>query len=129
MKMYDFCYEKAKKYGDNLRMGEQAIFDFMIQEFKLDVFKIDSNFYSVHPDEKEKIKDAKIIHCAGPRKFWNEINNDHWNKNYNEYIKMGGEKFNFKKYLFKKKIKEALKKIGVYEKIKSKILKVRALIK
>lgn len=126
IEMYNFCYEKVEKYGNNLKMGEQAIFDFMIQQFKLDVSKIDHNLYSVHPSEKEKLNNAKIIHSAGSKKFWNEINNEHWNKNYKKYLKMGGQKYNYINYILLKRIKSALKKIGIYENIKKKILNIMA---
>lgn len=124
-KMYKFCYEKTEKYGKYLKLGEQAILDFMIQEFKLNIEEIDSNIYSVHPREVEKIAKAKIIHAGGQAKFWNEIKNKEWDCYYGEWLKMGGQKYNLNKYLLKKNIQSFLQRAGVYEGIKSLLLKMK----
>ena len=125
MDMYNFCYEKTEKYAKYLKLPEQGIFDFMIQEFKLKVDIIDSNMYSVHPRELDKIQMAKIIHSAGQAKFWNEINNELWNDFYDRWLKMGGTKYNINKYKLKKNLKIVLEKTGVYEKIKKVLLKLK----
>lgn len=123
--MYDFCYEKTEKYAEYLGYPEQAIFDFMIQDFKLNIDIIDKNIYCVHPREKEKLSTAKIIHSGGPAKFWSEIYNEQWNLNYKEWIKMGGAKYNLNKYVVSKKLKTILRNLGIYEKIKNFILKFK----
>ncbi len=90
MNLYEFCYEKLEKYAKYLCFGEQAIFDFMIQEFKLKIFPIENNIYSPHPTDIEKIKDAKILHAFGQPKFWNGLENNQWNINYKNWLAMGG---------------------------------------
>lgn len=123
-KMHFFCYDKAEKYGKYLRMGEQAIFDFMIQEFSLNVCKIDSNLYSVHPRETSKIEGAKIIHSAGPAKFWNEIYDAQWQHNYKKCISMGIKGYNYKKYLLINNIKKMMIKFKLYDFFKNIIIEL-----
>ncbi len=93
-KMYDFCYEALAKYADSLRLPEQAIFDFMIQEFKLKIEPIDRKVYSPHPNNAELASNAMIIHAFGQPKFWNGLQNESWNKNYKSWVSMGGSKYN-----------------------------------
>jgi lipopolysaccharide biosynthesis glycosyltransferase len=90
LKMYDFCYSCLKTYARELYLPEQAIFDFMIQEFNLTVTPMDPKIYSPHPNDKTFAKEAKIIHAYGQPKFWNGLHNDHWQCNYNEWLRMGG---------------------------------------
>ena len=101
--LYDFCYNKLIKYAKYLLNGEQAIFDFMIQEFQLEYEKIDYLVYSPHPTEFEKFDNAKILHAFGQPKFWNGLKNTQWQENYNNWVKMGGTKN--ENSLFLKKIK------------------------
>ncbi len=93
MKMYNFCYESLSKYASSLYMPEQAIFDFMIQEFNLEICPIDSKIYAPHPNNEELADNAKIIHSYGQPKFWNGINNNQWIQNYETWIKMGGSRY------------------------------------
>ena len=90
--MYEFCYLKLFKYAKYLHLGEQAIFDFMIQEFKIEYENIDVNSYSLHPSECDLSNNAKILHAFGQPKFWNGLNNQQWNDNYLQWIIMGGTK-------------------------------------
>ncbi len=92
MELYRFCYEKLEVYAKYLNYGEQAIFDFMIQEFKLKIEIIDKNKYSPHPTDLENINNAKILHAFGQPKFWNGIENHQWNSNYEEWVRLGGSK-------------------------------------
>jgi lipopolysaccharide biosynthesis glycosyltransferase len=94
MKMYHFCYKSLIRYGKILYMPEQAIFDFMIQEFNVQNCPIDPNVYNPHPNDKEFANKAKIIHSFGYPKFWNGLDNEQWNKNYQTWMQMGGSKFN-----------------------------------
>lgn len=128
LEMYEFCYKKTEQYAKFLHYPEQAIFDFMIQEFCLKPDYIDWNIYCVHPDEVNKYNQAKILHSYGHKKFWNEINNENWNLNYKNWLKMGGHGYNFKKYLVKKRVGNFLRKIGVYENVKKLILRFKSYI-
>lgn len=88
--MYQFCYAKVEEYSDILFMPEQAIFDFMIQEFRLTPVPIDSKIYSPHPTDIALAPKAKIIHAYGQPKFWNGLYNDQWSRNYKTWLEMGG---------------------------------------
>ena len=92
MNMYNFCYESLARYAKSLFLGEQAIFDFMIQKFDLTFSPIDVKIYSPHPNDKELIDNAKIIHAYGQQKFWNGLSNEQWNRNYALWLKMGGSR-------------------------------------
>lgn len=88
--MYRFCYAALEKYPESLYMPEQAIFDFMIQEFKLNPAPIDVKVYSPHPTDATYAPRAKIIHAYGQPKFWNGLANDQWHRNYQAWLQMGG---------------------------------------
>ena len=86
-KMYKFCYNKTEKYAQFLKYPEQAIFDFMIQEFEINIELIDKDIYCVHPKDVNKYPDAKIIHSYGHEKFWNEVKDEQWYANYKNWLK------------------------------------------
>ena len=92
---YRFCYEKLEEYVEVLYMPEQAIFDFMIQAYSLNPLAIDSHIYSPHPSDLQHATQAKIIHSYGQPKFWNGLYNKQWEKNYDEWLKLGGSKYRF----------------------------------
>ena len=93
MDMYRFCYAKLDQYAQVLFLPEQAIFDFMIQEFKLNADFFDAKVYGPHPTETVNAKQAKIIHCWGQPKFWNGTHNIQWDTNYSAWLQMGGSKY------------------------------------
>lgn len=126
--IYDHAYQKADKYSKYLRYPEQAIFDFIIQDFNLKLEFINWDTYAVHPDELDKLDDAIIIHSYGHKKFWNEIKNENWLINYSNWLKMGGDKYNIKKYLIKKKIRILLENFGIYNDVKKVIFKLKKYI-
>ncbi len=91
--MHSFCYEMLEKYCDLLYLGEQGIFDFMIQKFDLQVTTIDPKIYTPHPSDLINAKDAKVIHAYGQPKFWNGIHNAQWVSNYKRWLMLGGSRF------------------------------------
>ena len=91
-KLYSFCIEKTIQYADNLFCPEQAIFSFMLQEFKIPFDIIETDIYVVHPTNTELLNQAKILHAYGHPKFWNGLHNDMWEKYYSQWIKLGGTK-------------------------------------
>ena len=90
---YAFCYKILPKYAQYLRLPEQAIIDFMLQEFENPIETLDVNIYSPHPKDLLHTPSAKIVHAYGQPKFWNGINNIQWNRNYTAWIEMGGTKY------------------------------------
>ncbi|MGO2511175.1 glycosyltransferase [Marinomonas polaris] len=109
MKYYNFCVFSLNKYAGFLKLAEQAIFDFMIQEFDIKIQSLDFKIYSPHPRDKDLIPNAKIIHAYGQPKFWNGLNDEHWNSNYQEWLSMGGSKY--KKPTFVSKVIKKLNSI------------------
>lgn len=107
LELYKFCYEKLEKYAKHLFCPEQAIFDFMIQEFKLKIDPIDYKVYSPHPLDPG-IEDARIVHAFGQPKFWNGLQNEQWNSNYNRWKALGGTRFEVS---FKSKLASKLSKV------------------
>jgi lipopolysaccharide biosynthesis glycosyltransferase len=106
-KKYDFCIEYLYKYANNLYLAEQAIFDFMIQHFKIKYDVLENRKYTPHPSNFGN--DALLIHSFGTLKFWNGITNDTWNQYDKKWNKLGG-----KSWTFIKKVKR------LFQKIKSK---------
>jgi hypothetical protein len=88
--MYNFCYSKLEQYVEFLYLGEQAIFDFMIQEFNLLPEPIDPKTYTPHPTDQLHAQSAKIIHSYGQPKFWNGLKNKQWDQNYQIWLSWGG---------------------------------------
>ena len=88
--MYSFCYNRLQKYADDLYMPEQAIFDFMIQEFRLSPEIINPKEYTPHPTDPKFADSAKIIHSYGQPKFWNGLENNQWDSNYKTWLDAGG---------------------------------------
>lgn len=93
MEMYRFCYAKLEQYAPILHMPDQAIFDFMIQEFEVRPDLIDGRVYAVHPTNLAKVEQATILHSWGQPKFWNGIYNAQWQTNYHAWLQMGGSKY------------------------------------
>jgi len=91
--MHKFCYEKLEKYAELLYLGEQAIFDFMIQDFRLNLIPIDVKVYSAHPTDIALAANAKIIHAYGQPKFWSGLHNNQWECNYEIWLQMGGSRY------------------------------------
>ena len=92
-KMYESCITNLNKYASKLKFAEQAIFDFMIQEFSIQICPIDKDEYSPHPNDTNLYHKAKVLHAYGQPKFWNGLKNEQWNKNYKKWIEMGGSKY------------------------------------
>jgi hypothetical protein len=78
----------------------------MIQKFNLQNCALDGNVYTPHPNNKDFASKAKIIHAFGQPKFWNGLENQQWNTNYQAWIQMGGTKY---KHLTMKKVIQRLK--------------------
>lgn len=91
--MHRFCYAKLDEYAEILYMPEQAIFDFMIQDFDLKPVPIDVKVYSPHPTDSVNAARAKIIHAYGQPKFWNGLHNAQWDNNYKMWLQMGGSRY------------------------------------
>lgn len=91
--MYNFCYEKLYVYCQNLKMGEQAIFDILLQEFCLKPERLQHSIYTPHPSEYAQNPDAKILHAYGGPKFWNGLENVLWQKYYAQWRSMGGSSY------------------------------------
>lgn len=124
-RLYDFCYKSTEQYAKYLYLPEQAIFDFMIQEFNINIDFLDKGIYCVHPDNLVDVSSTKIIHAYGPKKFWNEITNKQWQNNYQEWLRQGGKKYNLRHYFLAKGAKNFFKKIGFYDVFKKIVLKIK----
>ncbi len=97
-KLYDFCYGVLTEYGDKIKMPEQAVFDLMIQNYKLFPCELDAKVYCRLPKDQYADQNYKILHSAGQPKFWSGLDNEIWQKYYIEWIRLGGSHFDKKKY-------------------------------
>ncbi|EGC77166.1 hypothetical protein HMPREF9353_01515 [Treponema denticola F0402] len=118
--LYKWSVEYTKKLAQYLLLPEQAVINLLLQEFdiKAGVKKIIDKFYSVHPSDFFKSSAVKIIHAYGQPKFWNGLHNKTWEKNYTQWIKMGGTPYEYRtlkyklktiKQNFKSKVKKVIK--------------------
>jgi len=89
-RLYSWCYEKALQYGKNLRLGEQAILDFMFQEFDITIDEMEQNIYSWYPNKDFGTTRPKVLHAWGQPKYWNGLDNELWNDYYGRWVAMGG---------------------------------------
>lgn len=70
--MYEWCIKKTEEYRDYLLWPDLAILNLMLQEFDIEPENIDGEKYVCLPTS-EKMKEAKIVHAYGDRKFWNDL--------------------------------------------------------
>jgi lipopolysaccharide biosynthesis glycosyltransferase len=92
-KFYEYSLSALEKYAHFLVTAEQPIFDFVIQNFDLDVHWLEFDDYAAHPLAENYNHDAYILHATGQPKFWNGLENPHWNKNYQMWLDSGGKPF------------------------------------
>lgn len=115
MELYEYCINVTEKHGVHLKYPEQAGFQLMIEDKKINFEKIQPySVYVCHPRDIEKHPENKIQHAYCQPKFWNGLHNEKWESLYNQWIKMGGckhmSRFNKTDWLFYK-IRRKLKKI------------------
>lgn len=105
-KMADWLYSKTFELAEYLKYADQGIINLLIQEFNLQVDNFPEK-YNCH-STKKNAKNAVIVHSYSPQKFWNWYNKEYhfkeWDKNYKEWLKLGGTPYNGKKYDFWEKI-------------------------
>jgi lipopolysaccharide biosynthesis glycosyltransferase len=86
MEYYNWCYDMTRKYIKHLYLPEQCIWTMLVQKFNLQYDELDMEMYCYHPnDATEK---TKILHAYGQPKFWNGLDNEQWNRYYEEWKKM-----------------------------------------
>lgn len=93
--IYRWCYEKTIEYDKDIWLPEQCVFSLALQEFHIGYTCIEEKKYACHP------KDAKggeiVLHAMGRLKFWNGIYNEHWNRMYQKWLRMGGTPYSERK--------------------------------
>ena len=120
--LYAWSIEYTKRLAQYLFFPEQAVINLLLQEFdiKAGIRRIIDKIYSVHPSNFNKNSDVKILHAYGQPKFWNGLYNETWEKNYTQWIKMGGSPYEHRtmkyklktiKQNFKSTVKKAIKKL------------------
>ena len=65
-----WCFQKTQELADKIRYIDQGTVNLLIQEFNIDVERIDILMYCCHP-ERPQCKTASIVHAYGTTKFWN----------------------------------------------------------
>ncbi len=96
-----WCYEKTTSWGNDLYLPEQCIFTMAVQEFNIKTKRFPFDEYACFPTKTKG--GEKIIHAAGPKKFWNGIHNDRWERLYLEWLAMGGTKYSDMKKKLKRR--------------------------
>lgn len=82
-------YEFVKNEGPNLKLPEQAAFDFVFNKFKsLKVQLLREEELCVFPGEQTP--ETKVIHAWGPSKFWNGKYFAEWQELYELWLSYGG---------------------------------------
>lgn len=91
-----WCYDKTYEYAEYLYLPDQAVFNFLLQKFDVEIEIIDLKKYCCNPREKN-YQNAIIVHSYCPEKFWNFWNIKQWNQNYKEWLKIGGSRYKGKR--------------------------------
>lgn len=95
--MYKFCYDMYEKNFAKLRLPEQACFSIMVREFNIDVESIPEEYCVLPTPNIERMDKIKIAHSFGPKKFWNGLEYEPWNKYYKQWQNLGGSAKNKKR--------------------------------
>lgn len=111
----NFCYIYTAKYIEFLNLPDQAIINFALQKYNIKPVQI-SNTYNMPASISYKfLKQAKIIHSTGYRKFWNYYYFDEWYEFYREWIENNGTPVSIRKD--SKKYQSFCRKLGLNKKI------------
>ncbi|MBR6147720.1 MAG: glycosyltransferase family 8 protein [Lachnospiraceae bacterium] len=90
-KIHEWCYDKTTSWGEDFYLPEQCAFSMAVQQFNIKIRRFPFDEYACFPTKTKG--GEKIIHAAGPIKFWNGMRNDTWDRLYTEWIDMGGSKY------------------------------------
>ena len=120
-KYYQYCLDKTDQYAPYLYLPEQCAINLLIQDFHITIDPLDYYIYCSHPKKDQMNEQTAILHAYGQPKFWNGLQNEIWNKNYEIWTEMGG-----RKYIYSNLILDTIK--SMYNKVKS-IIKNRILKK
>lgn len=84
-----YCYNTFNQYAPKLRYNDQSVLNMMIQDYNIQVEKIDLDYYCCHPDTPN-YKEASIIHAYGSNKFWNSTKLENqfpeWHENNKKWL-------------------------------------------
>ena len=100
--IYKWCYEMTTKWGEDLYLPEQCIFSLAVQQFGIELKRFPFDVYACYPTKAKG--NEIIIHSAGQPKFWNGMENETWNKNYSDWLAMGGTQYSDMRKRLKRKI-------------------------
>lgn len=110
MEYYEWCVEATRNYAGCIYLPEQCIWSLAIQKFGIKYSTIDPKKYVCSVREQyNECDDISIIHCVGRPKFWEGRENAYWQRYYDEWIAMGGNKY-------RKPLKEKLIELKNYGK-------------
>lgn len=105
-KMADWLYSKTHEFAPYLKYADQGVINILLQEFKLEVDNLPEKF-NCHP-LKSEAENACIVHSYSPQKFWSwyekQYHFNEWDKNNEQWLKMGGTPYKGLKYDFWEKI-------------------------
>jgi lipopolysaccharide biosynthesis glycosyltransferase len=87
--MTKWCYDKTAELIDKIINPDQAVLNFLIQNFNIEITDKPEGLFNCHPVSKKSHK-AKIVHSAYTEKFWNFYYYRQWEENYKKWIKLGG---------------------------------------
>ena len=90
MELYNKCIALTERYGQWLTLPEQAVFDMATYQFGICPEAIPWNYARRPIQGQPPENDTKILHAISQPKFWNGLDNPTWNRNYGEWLKMGG---------------------------------------
>lgn len=113
-RIYQWCYQKTIEYDADIYLPEQCVFSLALQEFHIEYTCMEWNQYSCHP--KDAVGGETVLHAVGQPKFWNGMDSEHWNRMYQEWLRIGGTPYSDTKKRF----------YAVLRLIKNRLIGIRA---
>lgn len=101
--IYQWCYQKTAEYDGDIWLPEQCVFSLALQEFDIAYSCIEEKRYACHP--QDAVGGESVLHAMGQPKFWNGLDNEHWNRMYQSWLEMGGTPYSEKRKRLYMKVK------------------------
>ncbi len=87
----NWLYEMLAKHADICYLPDQALFNLMLQKFKLTPTILPKLYNLAASRPTKLLKQAYIIHSTGHRKFWAYYYYDEWYNSYAQWYKLSGQ--------------------------------------
>ena len=96
LKLYEWCIRTFEEHRSNLRHTDQAVLNMLALKFPDLYATFQAGEFNCYPLNPASLN-AKIVHCFGARKFWNDglmrLAFPEWHRDYLNWLDLGGSRF------------------------------------